>query len=154
MHSLTYHSGFSLNVTSLGKPLTSETRLGPRGRLSEALHSSLFTQNSLDWIPACSASAQLLPKQESQLSFLTPLPWSPMHGDCSVHPWRCVTCGPHREKLAKSQPSELRASLAKSNQPTNKRQNTGIRKARRPLHLMQQAIRKEQREVISRREKL
>lgn len=69
MHSLTYHSGFSLNVTSLGKPLTSETRLGPRGRLSEALHTSLFTQNSLDWIPACSASAQLLPKQESQLSF-------------------------------------------------------------------------------------
>lgn len=58
MHSLTYHSGFSLNVTSLGKPLTSETRLGPRGRLSEALHSSLFTQNSLDRIPACSASAK------------------------------------------------------------------------------------------------
>lgn len=24
-----YHSGFSLNVTSLGKPLTSETRPGP-----------------------------------------------------------------------------------------------------------------------------
>lgn len=133
MHSLTYHSGFSLNVTSLGKPLTSETRLGPRGRLSEALHSSLFTQNSLDWIPACSASAQLLPKQESQLSFLTPLPWSLMHGDCSVLPWRCVTCGPHREKRAKSQPSELRASLAKSNNQQTKAKTLGSGKLGGPF---------------------
>lgn len=36
----------------------------------KALPSSRFTQNSLDWIPACSATASLLPKQEPQLSFL------------------------------------------------------------------------------------
>lgn len=154
MHSLTYHSGFSLNVTSLGKPLTSETRLGPRGRLSEALHNFPF-HTELFGLNTCLLSfSPTSAKAGVTVIFLTPLPWSLMHGDCSVHPRRYATCGPHREKLAKSQPSELRASLAKSNQPTHERQNTGILKARRPLHLMQHAIRKEQREGISRREKL
>lgn len=62
-----YHSGFSPNVTSLGKPETSETRLGPHSILSWSIfyflfHRALCTYNWLN-IPltTISVTAKALP---------------------------------------------------------------------------------------------
>lgn len=93
-----YHSGISLNVTSLGKPLTSEARLGLHITLSWStpyfpFHRTLRTYNN--WLTICFPSPTIISVTAKTL----PVSQHGAHRRCSINVRICVRCWGLKDKL-------------------------------------------------------